>query len=148
VRLQLWQQIAIMLAAAAGCVVNEPDRSPPRVSTTRTTSAEVVPNGDSRALDIHVSPEIASRCGTSALRGIAACLTRGELRDAKIVAVGRILEGEGAERRGEHALSRAERVRRYFIDHGVSASRVIASAGISGSIAGREPNRVDLELAP
>ena len=141
VRMTLRGLVLVTAAALAACSTGE---TPPAVSTTTITSANIA----SRDIDVHVSPDIASRCGTSTLHGIALCLTRGPLRAEKVEAVGRIVEGDGAELRGEHALARAERVKRFLLDDGVPPGRVRSSAGITGSVAARQPNRVDLVLAP
>ena len=132
-----------LIAAGTGCAHHHAQQA--YVSTTTTTSA-VVPAA--HQVDVHLSPDLVGRCGTSAARGIAACLSRGPLRHERLQIVGRIHGGDDAERESEAALDRAERLKRYFIDEGVRPSQITTSAAFAGTEERRDAFEVDVMLLP
>lgn len=132
-------------SVTTGCVHHQA-RESARVSTTTITSAPVTPAV--RHLDVHVAPDLVARCGRSAARDIAVCVARGPLRHERLQIVGRIGGGVDADERTEAALARAERMKRYFVDQGVPASRVTTSASVSEEQTRRDTDEVDVSLAP
>jgi outer membrane protein OmpA-like peptidoglycan-associated protein len=87
------------------------------------------------------------------LYALLACLQTGPLRDKRILLTGRADPRGSVEFNAQLGLERAERVKRFLVDHGVSTDRVVAaSAGKTEANPERSKwrtdRRVDIDLLP
>ena len=166
---------ALVLSLIACGACHEPEPSSPSVGLTQPVDPPQPPdlgNYSDRDITVHVfltdnlrhycvgpdpffhydSDKVTSQ-DQPGLYALAACMTTGPLKDKRVQLTGRADPRGGVAFNDKLGLERAERVKKFLVDHGVSTDRLVtASAGKLDSDPSpgkwRTDRRVDIDVVP